>query len=303
MATLSAHLRHVEAHAGLPFHAQCPICREQRLVGTLVVGGVIPPRAQAALAAGVLAFTTMAPPALAAQGDSDQNGTTDVTQTNSADSAESPDFDPGGSSDDLPAQAPALPAASAPAAEGDDDTGAIDQQPATDPGDPVVDQGDGSDSPTTQAVPTPPPITADQAPPPAAADPAPTQTPAPQPTATAPAQPTTPSTAAAAPKLPRQRHARPAATRARHPHRLHPARRTLAPRPKTVTPTPVPTPARAAAAAPPTAAASAPAVGVPAGSVRPRTTVRTRFARGSRCGRSPATCSARTHRRHGWLAR
>ena len=35
MTSLSAHLRQPEAHGALPFHADCPMCRSERLLGSL----------------------------------------------------------------------------------------------------------------------------------------------------------------------------------------------------------------------------------------------------------------------------
>ena len=81
MTSLSAHLRQPDAHGALPFHADCPICRSERLLGSLAVGGPISARAQAALAASVLALSTTAPAALAAEPDSEHEGTAAVTQT------------------------------------------------------------------------------------------------------------------------------------------------------------------------------------------------------------------------------
>ena len=261
MATLSAHLRHPEAHAGLPFHPDCPMCRDERLVGTLMSGGPISRRTQAALAAGVLAFTATAPAALAAEGDGEQDGTAAVTD--SADSSQSPDFDPGGSSDDLPAQAPALPETPAAPTDGNDDTGAIDEEPVTNANDPVVDPGDGADAQGSQPQ-APAPVTADDATPTSApSDQAATQTPAPVPSATAPPPPT-PSTAGAlatsqtggAPRNERtaQRHRR---------HRSHRSARIVVHRTKTAAPATVPTTTPAPAVAP-TAVTRSPAASVAA---------------------------------------
>src|SRR4051794_5489859 len=136
------------------------MCRDERLVGTLVTSGPISRRTQAAFAASALAFTTTAPAALAADVDSQQDGTAPVTQTDGTDSSQSPDFDPGGGSDDLPGEAPALPETPAPPTDGNDDAGAIDEQPATDTEDPVVDQGNGSDPQSSAPqAPTPMPDT------------------------------------------------------------------------------------------------------------------------------------------------
>ena len=166
MTSLSAHLRQPDAHGALPFHADCPICRSERLLGSLAVGGPISARAQAALAASVLALSTTAPAALAAEPDSEHEGTAAVTQTGSTDPSQNPNFDPGGNSEALPAQAPTMPQNPAPATAGNDDSGPVEQQPATNTNDPVVDNGDGQDAgqpqtqPSPQQPPTPQPPTA-----------------------------------------------------------------------------------------------------------------------------------------------
>ena len=267
MATLSAHLRHPDAHAGLPFHPDCPMCKDERLAGTLVSVGLISRRAQAGLAAGVLAFTTTAPAALAAEGDSEQDGTAPLTQTNSADSSQSPDFDPGGNSDDLPAQAPALPETQAPPTDGNDDTGAIDQQPTTNTNDPVVDQGDGSDAQSSQPQATSPMTMPDGSPAPAQSDQTAAQSPAPQPTATAPAPPTesTPSAAGAeATSQPggTQRKA-PSAQRHRR-DRSHRAAQIVVHRTQTAVPTPASTATPPASVTPPAVVTRSPAATISA---------------------------------------
>lgn len=144
MAPLTAHLREPDAHAALPFHPDCPICRHERLVGTFRSGEFAPLRAQAALAASVLALGTTAPAALAAEQDSEHEGASPVAQTGSTDPSQNPNFDPGGNAETLP-QAPTGPQNPAPATPGNDDDGPIEQQSATNTNDPVIDNGDGQD--------------------------------------------------------------------------------------------------------------------------------------------------------------
>src|SRR4051812_32504289 len=80
MASLTAHLREPGDHGRLPFHATCPVCVEQRLAGALPADALLPRRSQALLAAGVLAFSSVAPAwVLAAEGDQDQTGAADAT--------------------------------------------------------------------------------------------------------------------------------------------------------------------------------------------------------------------------------
>src|SRR4051812_13115924 len=158
MRSLSAHLRASEGHAGLPFHPDCPMCRRERLSGVLSSEGVVSQRAQAALAAGVLALSAAAPAAaLAAEPDHEQDGAAAPGQTGGSDPASSPDFDPGGASSDLLSDPPAVPQLPAPAADSDD-ADALDQEPANDVDAPVADPGDGAtaDQPSAPASPSAP---------------------------------------------------------------------------------------------------------------------------------------------------
>jgi hypothetical protein len=147
VGSLSAHLRELEQHGRLAFHPGCPICRNERLVGTVPTEGLIPRRAQALIAAGVLVASTAAPAtALAGAPDQEQDGTA-APQTSGGDPATSPNFDPGGDSTDLPFDASPPPEAQAPPDPGNPDTAPLDQEPGTDPGAPVADPGDGSQGP------------------------------------------------------------------------------------------------------------------------------------------------------------
>jgi hypothetical protein len=150
MRSLIAHLGDQASHDRLPFHPSCPICRQTRLTGQLPADELLPSRTQALLAAGVLAVSSAAPGAVAfaAEQDQQQDGTAAVTQT-TTDPADSPEFDPGGTATDLPNTAPPVPQTQAPPDPGNDDTAAVDQTSATNPNDPVVDLGDGSDSTAT----------------------------------------------------------------------------------------------------------------------------------------------------------
>jgi hypothetical protein len=62
MNSLDRHLRHPGEHGRLPFHPDCPVCR-QRLAGSLARDGLAARQAQAAVAAGLLAVTTPPAPA------------------------------------------------------------------------------------------------------------------------------------------------------------------------------------------------------------------------------------------------
>jgi len=274
MRSLAAHLRDPDSHDTLPFHPSCPICRETRLTGLLPAAELVPKRTQAMLAAGVLAVSAIGPAAaaVAAEQDQQQDGTTEVGQGAPPDSADSPDFDPGGDATDLPdAPAPAAQAP-APADPGSDDTGPVDQAPATDTGDPVVDPGDGPAQPAAQqapatqttsvpvaSTPTPTesepaaqgaPAATDSPPPSPDTAPTPTSTPALTP-ATGPAAAPRRGTRAAGPTARRQRH-----KRAKHPQQPVPVPETAAPRPTSAAP--------ALATTAPTAAATVSALTHPA---------------------------------------
>jgi hypothetical protein len=67
MASLTAHLVESGDHGRLGFHASCPVCRHERLFGSLPPEPIISRRAQAALASGVLALSAVGPPAALAQ--------------------------------------------------------------------------------------------------------------------------------------------------------------------------------------------------------------------------------------------
>ena len=65
MPSLSVHLQRDEDHAGLPFHPSCPVCRRERLAGTLAGDELVSRRTQAKIAAGLLAFSGLGAPAAA----------------------------------------------------------------------------------------------------------------------------------------------------------------------------------------------------------------------------------------------
>lgn len=213
MASLRAHLREIDPHGRLAFHPDCPICREERLIGAISSEGLISRRAQALIAAGVLATTGAAPAtSIAAAPDQEQDGTA-TPQPSGGDNATSPNFDPGGDSTDLPFDASPAPQAQAPPDPGNPDTAPLDQEPSADSGTPVADPGDGSqgpaDGPPAVAPGQPPAATPDQ--PPASTQPGDTTSPsAPAP---APAPPVAPTDTAA----PRAVAGKPQA--ARHAHR------------------------------------------------------------------------------------
>ena len=65
MSSLSVHLRVPDDHSGLPFHPSCPVCRRDRLAGSLDGDEIVSRSTQAALAAGLLVFSGVGAPAAA----------------------------------------------------------------------------------------------------------------------------------------------------------------------------------------------------------------------------------------------
>jgi hypothetical protein len=170
MGSLTAHLRLTENHGRLPFHPECPVCRRERLSGALAADGLLTRRAQAAIVAGVLAASPGAPAAVSAQEtDQQTEGSVAPEQVAEGDRAQTPGFDPGGGSTDLPFEAPPAPQTGvAPA----DDSDPLEQEPVTDVAAPVADPGDdlgAADAPqlmppATEMPATPPAQPRDSAP-------------------------------------------------------------------------------------------------------------------------------------------
>ena len=87
MSSLSVHLRRTEDHSALPFHPSCPVCRRDRLSGSLGGDDLVSRRTQAALAVGVLAFSAVgAPAAVAAGPDTEVDGSAEVVESGASDS-------------------------------------------------------------------------------------------------------------------------------------------------------------------------------------------------------------------------
>ena len=89
MSSLSAHLRLPDDHSGLPFHASCPICRQDRLAGSLEGDEIVSRRTQAVVAAGLLAFSGVGAPAAAVATEPDQeiDGSAEVVESPDPDEA------------------------------------------------------------------------------------------------------------------------------------------------------------------------------------------------------------------------
>jgi LysM domain len=157
MPSLSAHLRLPEDHSRLPFHPSCPVCRRDRLAGSLDGEELVSRRTQAAIAAGVLAFSTIGvPAAVASVPDEVTEGTAEVVD--GGDPTLSDDFELGGEILQLPDEAPATPDVAAPPPGGDDDLGPLEAEPATEDVDAVVEPTDDAAA-APPAVVTPEPVT------------------------------------------------------------------------------------------------------------------------------------------------
>ena len=174
MPALSKHLRDRQTHARLAFHPDCPICRDERLLGSIPSPAVVSQRAGAAMAAAVLAVTTVGPAAaFAGEPDQRSEGTTEPSQEASddgtrpaaGDHAHDAGFDPGDGAASRP-----------PDAQQDDDNAPPDgaAADADPPPASAQDAQDGRDQPSAPEEPTaqppaqPPPAeapAADQAPP------------------------------------------------------------------------------------------------------------------------------------------
>src|SRR4051794_3918691 len=114
MASLSAHLSRPEDHARLAFHPSCPQCRGERLAGSLPIVPLVSRRTQAAITAGVLAVTSIAPGAAFAAGQDE------VVEGSATEDVGTVDLDPGGASPVGLEDAGAAPDDAAPAATAPD---------------------------------------------------------------------------------------------------------------------------------------------------------------------------------------
>ncbi len=96
MGSLTAHLVESGDHGRLRFHPSCPVCRQERLFGTLSSEPVVSRRAQAVLAGGVLALSGAAPAAaVGREPDRQHEGIAAPDQPGGVE-LHDPGFDPGG---------------------------------------------------------------------------------------------------------------------------------------------------------------------------------------------------------------
>lgn len=138
MSSLTAHLRLPEDHSRLPFHPSCPVCRRDRLAGSLEGEELVSRRTQAAIAAGLLAFSGLGvPTAVASESDSTSEGAVEVVD--GGDPTVSPELDLELETAQLPddATAPDLVVSAT-----DEDSEPLEVEPAADVREPVVEVGD-----------------------------------------------------------------------------------------------------------------------------------------------------------------
>jgi nucleoid-associated protein YgaU len=130
MGSLTAHLLEAGDHGSLPFHPSCPVCRWERLYGTLSSEPVVPRRAQALLAGGVLALSASAPVVAAAQEPDRQFEGVVAPEEPGGPELDDPTFDPGG---DTALSFDTAPAPAAPQDDVDSGDGApLDVEPTVD---------------------------------------------------------------------------------------------------------------------------------------------------------------------------
>jgi nucleoid-associated protein YgaU len=246
LGSLTAHLLETGDHSRLGFHPRCPVCRRQRLFGSLCSEPVIPRRLQAVLASGVLAFSAAAPGAAAAvPPDRQQEGVAAPERPGggssnqpTGDGIDAPDFDPGGGTA-LPFEV--APSPNAPlVGGGSEDTGEgapVDSEPVDDPDARLLGLTEPEQATPPEAdAPVPPAEVAPVQPAPSASDPTLTEAPPADPKA-----PTDPS-APDAPPRPERNAKESESNRARERDRTPEARGTTPAPPETTIPTPEPQP-------------------------------------------------------------
>ena len=159
MSSLSVHLRRTEDHSGLPFHPSCPVCRRDRLAGSLDGDELVSRRMQAALAVGVLAFSAVGAPAAMATGpDVEVEGSAEVMEHTDSDSVELGDAtipltDAGPAAPDDEATVDGLQAEEV--ADGDVMAGEPLTEAVAEPVEPVVTSPEPAGHPAPEPVPEP----------------------------------------------------------------------------------------------------------------------------------------------------
>jgi nucleoid-associated protein YgaU len=130
MGSLTTHLLDPGDHGRLRFHPSCPVCRQERLYGTLSSEPVVPRRAQALLAGGLLAISSSAPAVAIAQEPDRQSEGVAAPEDLGVHELDDPSFDPGG---DTALSFDTAPAPNAPEDGEDSGDGApLDVEPTVD---------------------------------------------------------------------------------------------------------------------------------------------------------------------------
>lgn len=242
--SLSAHLTAGTAeHGRLVFHPDCPRCRAERLAGNLAGDSLVSRRGQAALAAGLLAFSAGVPPSALAQAP-DAGQHQEVGTPGGEPPGLEPDFDPGGGDTFDDDTAPLPGGAEAGGSEDEGIGPPVESEPTTDP--------DARQLLDEEQAPTPPPRAPEPMPVPTPATPSVPATPAP-----VPAEPPVAELEQAAPP-PEQRRAsreRKAPERSPKTHNPEPQPGSPAPVPEAVASPARPTATSVALDSPPTTAA------------------------------------------------
>jgi hypothetical protein len=130
MGSLTTHLLEPGDHGRLRFHPRCPVCRQERLYGTLSSEPVVPRRAQALLAGGLLAISSTVPAVAIAQEPDRQSEGVAAPEDPGVHELDDPSFDPGG---DTALSFDTAPAPTAPEDGEDSGDGApLDIEPSVD---------------------------------------------------------------------------------------------------------------------------------------------------------------------------
>jgi hypothetical protein len=155
MSSLSVHLRLPEDHSGLPFHPSCPVCRRDRLAGSLEGDEIVSRRTQAAIAVGLLAFSGVGAPAaaVAAGPDQDVDGSAEVVESPDPGAADLDETTTGWTDDGA---APPEDEAPAPVPETED--GSMEAAAREPVDEPLIEAAGESEEPAAVAEPAPAPV-------------------------------------------------------------------------------------------------------------------------------------------------
>ena len=149
MSSLTAHLRLPEDHSRLPFHPSCPVCRRERLAGSLDGEELVSRRTQAAIAAGLLAFSGLGAPVTAAASELDSTSEGAAEVVDAVDQAVSPELDLELETAQLPDDATAPDPV---VAATDEESVPLEVEPAADVREPAMEVADTAPAPPAEAV-------------------------------------------------------------------------------------------------------------------------------------------------------